>query len=102
MYVVLPFLWFSLKILKFHKDLEVKTCACVGATLTIDTIVLNIVERDTWEILLVHCLRYCYSYFTLVTILSNELVIFPGITFYYGNNYIVILQYLIIQIRYIV
>ena len=26
--------------------------------------------------------------FALVTILGNELVIFPGIAFYYGNNYI--------------
>ena len=31
-----------------------------------------------------------YSCFTLVTILGNELVIFPGIAFYYGNNYMYI------------
>ena len=49
--------------------------------------VITIVECDTWETSLVHCLRYCYSCFTLVTILGNELVIFPGIAFYYGNNY---------------
>ena len=38
------------------------------------------------------CLRYCYSCFALVTILGNELVIFPGIVFYYGNNYMVSLK----------
>ena len=51
--------------------------------------IITIVELDTWETSLVHCLRYCYSCFALVTIFGNELVIFPGIAFYYGNNYIV-------------
>ena len=33
---------------------------------------------------------HCYSCFAL----GNELVIFPGITFYYGNKYIIILYYM--------
>ena len=51
-----------------------------------DKFVITIVECDTWKKSLVHCLRYYYSCFTLITILGNGLVIFPGITFYYGNN----------------
>ena len=53
-----------------------------------DKIIITIVERDTQETSLVHCLRYCYSCFALITILGNELVILPGIMFYYGNNYV--------------
>ena len=45
-----------------------------------------------WEMSLVHCLRYFYSCFALVTILGNELVIFPGIMFYYGNNCILLMK----------
>ena len=30
--IILPFPSFSPKILKFHRDLEVQACACVGAT----------------------------------------------------------------------
>ena len=40
---------------------------------------ITMVERDTWETSPVHC---C----TLITIPSNELTIFPGIAFYYGNK----------------
>ena len=50
-----------------------------------DKIIITIVERDTWEaslvlialvLLLVHRTRN-----------NTELVIFPGIAFYYDNNY---------------
>ena len=52
-------------------------------------IVITIVECDTWETSLVHYLRYCYMCEALITILANELVIFPSIAFYYDNNYII-------------
>ena len=45
---------------------------------------MTIVERDTQETLVIHYLRCCYLCFTLVTVLSNELMIFPAIAFY-GN-----------------
>ena len=48
-----------------------------------DKFIITIVERNTWVTALIHCLRYCYSCFTLVTMLGNELMIFPGIAFYY-------------------
>ena len=54
-----------------------------------DKIIIIIVEHDTWETSLIHCRRYCYECEARVTILGNELVIFPGTAFYYGNNYIV-------------
>ena len=37
-----------------------------------------------FQCLLVHCLGYCYLCFSFITILGNELVILPGIVFYYG------------------
>ena len=56
-----------------------------------DEFVITIVERNNWEVSLVHRLRYCYSCFALVTVLSNQLVIFPGITLYYGTcNYYIL------------
>ena len=38
----------------------------------------------------VHCLEHCYLCCALVTIHSNELVIFPGIAFYGNDKYSVI------------
>ena len=64
-------------------------CGCVRANhstgLPYDKFVITIVERNTWETSLIHCLRYCCSCFVLVIILGNELMIFPSIVFYYGN-----------------
>ena len=54
-----------------------------------DKFTITTVDCNTWETSLVHCLKYCYFCLALVSILSNELVIFPSITLYYGNNYII-------------
>ena len=53
------------------------------------------VESDTMETSLVHCLEHCYSCCALVTIRSNELVIFHGIALYSDDKYIVSLLFYI-------
>ena len=49
------------------------------------------VESDTMETSLIHCIEHCYL--CCVTIHGNELVIFPGITLYGNNKYIVLLSF---------
>ena len=62
-------------------------------------IVITIVECNTYVGNTTRSLPwYCYSCCALVTILGNELVIFPGVAFYYGNNYIVAIMYLLFSV----
>ena len=48
------------------------------------------IESDTMETSLVHRLEHCYLCCALITIHGSELVIFPGITLYGNDKYILL------------